>query len=172
MILDLREFDEFPAETSLLADPGEISPFGDSVIGVEKVECDLAIQKSSEEFFCQGRVRAELTLECARCLTHFRSRVEGETDFIATSEATVQERKNVIDDEDYVFFKGDDLRVDVTEPVRHTLGVELPLKPLCSDECKGLCQQCGANLNKKTCNCRSEDADPRWEGLKKLLPDQ
>lgn len=172
MILDLREFDDFPAETSLLAGPGEISPFGDSVISVEKVVCDLAIQKSSDEYYCQGKVRAELVLECARCLKHYSGLIEGETDFIVTSEAIRKEREGVIDDEDYVFFKGDDLRVDVVQPVRQTLGVELPLKPVCSKECKGLCQQCGANLNETTCNCRTKENDPRWEGLKKLLPDQ
>ena len=172
MILDLREFDEFPAETSLLAGPGELSPFGDSVVSVERVETDLAIQKSSEEYFCQAHVCAEITMECARCLESFRREIVCATDFIATSLSVAEERKGVIDDEDYVYFKGDDLRIDIVEPVRQALALELPLKPLCTENCRGLCQKCGANLNQTTCECKPEETDPRWEGLKKLLPDQ
>jgi uncharacterized metal-binding protein YceD (DUF177 family) len=66
MILDLREFDDFPAQTVITASPGEFSPFADSVIRVEETTVDLAIQKAGEEYFCQGRAKARVVMECAR----------------------------------------------------------------------------------------------------------
>jgi len=138
MILDLREFEDFPAETRLEAVPGEFSPFDNSVFEVETVEVDLAIQKSGLEYFCQGQVWAQVRLECARCLVEFRTELSCKTNFIVCSDTSAGERKDIIDDEDYVHFKGDNLWVDIGEPVRQALVLELPMKPLCSKDCQGL----------------------------------
>ena len=70
-------------------------------------------------------------------------------------------------DENVVFVKGDAL--DITEIVENSIISTLPIKRLCSKNCKGLCQSCGANLNKEACNCNNEDVDLRLAGLKALL---
>ena len=59
-------------------------------------------------------------------------------------------------------------QVDLTLPVRQALMLEVPMKPLCSEECRGLCSSCGVNWNREICDCEKNDADPRWEGLMKL----
>jgi len=60
---------------------------------------------------------------------------------------------------------------DLTDMVRQELLLALPMKPLCSEECKGLCPRCGVNLNIETCDCRVKGMDSRWEGLKDLKKD-
>jgi uncharacterized protein len=46
--------------------------------------------------------------------------------------------------------------------------LNFPMKVLCKDDCKGVCQHCGINLNKESCACEKDDIDPRWQGLKLL----
>ena len=58
--------------------------------------------------------------------------------------------------------------IDLGEDVRQTLILAVPLKLLCRPECKGLCPQCGTNLNNETCSCTTVEADPRWDALRAL----
>lgn len=62
--------------------------------------------------------------------------------------------------------------LDVTEDLREELLMELPINPLCSDDCRGLCPKCGADLNSGSCSCSPDDApptgDPAWSELDKL----
>lgn len=62
-----------------------------------------------------------------------------------------------------------DHTIDVDELVVTDILLELPLKHLCSDSCKGLCPKCGANLNDTDCGCNTRSIDPRLEVLKQLL---
>ena len=170
MILDLRAFDEFPAEITIHAGPGELGPFDDSVIRVDGVELDLALQKSAREYFCQGRVTGQVVLECARCLAEFEIELNGESNFVVCSaEDVVQYRE--ADNEDYVCYQGNELQVNVVEPVRQALMSSMPMKPLCSEDCLGLCPSCGVNLNEQNCDCKKETTDTRWDGLKDILPE-
>ena len=169
ILLDLREFEEFPASATLSAGAGQIDANDDRLVEVNEATVRLAIQMSNEEFFCQGQVDARLTLECARCLTPFGHEVSEPVDFIIRSEVPSEEPR-AIDDEDYVFFKGNDLTVDIVEPVRQAILLSLPLKPLCREDCRGLCPQCRRNLNEGSCRCETRVDDPRWDGLKDLFP--
>ena len=158
MILDLREFETFPAHKLLIGEPVELA-----------LEADLRIQKSGEEYFCQGKVNAIVNVECSRCLNGFDLELENETDFIICSEADhAEDEKEAIDTEDYVYFSGSDIQADISEIVRQTIILSVAMKPLCSEDCKGICPQCGINLNENTCSCETEKIDPRWESLKKL----
>ena len=56
--------------------------------------------------------------------------------------------------------------IDLSEDVRQTLLLAVPLKLLCRDACKGLCPHCGTNLNQKRCSCSDEPGDNRWEALR------
>ncbi|RKX25955.1 MAG: hypothetical protein DRP45_04695 [Candidatus Zixiibacteriota bacterium] len=170
MILNLRGFEEFPADIRIEAEPGQFKSLSGRVIRVEKVVVELAVQKSGEEYFCQGSVSAQLLMECARCLAEFPMEVDSKTDFVISAGMLAEKHKDVIDDEDYVLLRGNDLCVDVSEPVRQAVVLSLPLKPLCSEECKGLCARCGTNLNKKTCSCVIEETDSRWDGLRDIFP--
>jgi len=58
--------------------------------------------------------------------------------------------------------------LDLGEDVRQYLILAVPQKLLCSDDCRGLCPQCGVNRNRVRCNCSTKEIDPRWEGLKKV----
>jgi len=61
--------------------------------------------------------------------------------------------------------------IDLTEDVRQVVKISVPLKLLCTEECKGLCPRCGTNWNKSSCSCKNDAVDSRWEGLANLLND-
>jgi len=170
VIVDFREFESFPAKKVLVADPEKFSLDFDGIHGVDDVKIDLAIQKSGEEYFCQGEVEAGVTLECARCLTLYKDRLSNSVDFIVCSSAIYEaHRREALDDEDYVHLDRNQ-RADVTEIVRQAILLAVSLKPLCSEDCLGLCAQCGKNLNDGPCDCKKEVIDERWAALKKLAP--
>jgi uncharacterized protein len=168
MILDLREFETFPAHTLLEGDPENFVIDYEGLTKVNKVSHKLDIQQSGEEYFCQGKVSASVTIECSRCLKLFERHLDEKTDFIVCSKPDEEEKENIPDNEDYAYFIGSDIQVDITDITRQAIILAVSMKPLCNENCRGLCQDCGANLNDSTCNCSKETIDPRWEGLKNL----
>jgi uncharacterized protein len=65
------------------------------------------------------------------------------------------------------FYRGDEL--DLTEVTKEQVLLGLPMKPLCSESCKGLCPACGADLNLGPCGCGGKAVDQRFQALEKLL---
>ncbi len=171
MILDLRVFDEYPAEATIFADPTELGRFDECLLQIKAASVELAIQKSADEYYCQGQVKVRAVMECARCLGEFETELSGDISFVLCAEQDAKAHGGS-DEEEYVFFEGNDLRADIVVPVRQALVLSMPMKPLCSEGCRGICPTCGANLNERTCDCKIETPDPRWDSLKKLFPDQ
>ena len=103
---------------------------------------------------------------CARCL----SPISGE--FSLNLEKTVAPRNLLGDlDEDKLdeFAIIEDGFLDIDEQLYEQLEMEFPMRHLCKEDCLGLCQRCGKNLNEGECGCDHKDFDPRLEPLRKLL---
>ncbi|MBN1297720.1 DUF177 domain-containing protein, partial [bacterium] len=62
-----------------------------------------------------------------------------------------------------------DDRIDICRVIAEQIVLQIPMKTLCSDDCKGLCSRCGADLNAGTCGCDRDSVDPRLAKLKDLL---
>lgn len=170
MIIDLRQFDDFPAHAVIEASEGEIQPFDDLITQVGKTTLTLSLQKAETEYFCQGEVSSQVRVQCSRCAREIELDLEGVTDFIIrTHSADDLDESGATDDEDYVYAHSTTDVADVTDMVRQALMLALPMKPLCREDCKGLCPVCRANLNERTCSCVKKRSDPRWDGLRNLL---
>ena len=133
---------------------------GDNISYNENIIVDGRITLDDEIIILKANIKTSLNLTCSRCL---------ET-FIYPIDIDIEERFTNNDqkaDDEIVFVKSDTL--DITEIVENAIISSLPIKRLCSDSCKGLCQVCGANLNKETCSCQNEDVDIRLAGLQALL---
>ncbi len=72
------------------------------------------------------------------------------------------------DEDNDLFILVDDMRLNLDELIREDIYLSLPSRFLCSENCKGLCPVCGADLNEEKCNCKAPP-DPRLEALRKLL---
>lgn len=169
MILDLKQWEEFPAETILKENDGVIAPFRDDVRSVGAVTVALTIQQSGEEYYVQGSLEAVVQVECARCLSPIGLDIRGSLEFIVTTpELREQQASEAVDAEEYVFMDPGAMTVTLDELIGEALLLELPMKPICSESCRGLCPQCGVNRNEVSCGCITKQIDPRWEGLKKV----
>jgi uncharacterized protein len=170
MILDLRGIEDFPASVSLTAGPESFSPFAEGVTQITQIRVDLTIQQTGEEFFCQARVVGQVSIECARCLAEFPLELVGRTNFIVTDNQTRVEGKMAEDSEEYILMNGDQV-ADLDILVQQELLLAMPMKPVCDENCKGLCPRCGVNWNNETCGCKVVPTDSRWQGLSDLLND-
>ncbi len=168
MKINLAEFENFPAKKTLKAGAGEITLQTEGVEQVKSVIMDLSIQESDDEYFCQGSTTSVVSLQCARCLEPYDLKAESAVDFVICTQAKRSEHEKTIDNEDYVYFEGSDLQADLTDTVCQVILLAIPMKPICSDECPGICSQCGTNLKKARCGCTEDKTDDRWEGLKAL----
>ena len=79
---------------------------------------------------------------------------------------TEEEREVEEDDLETSYYRDD--QIDLSELMREQFYLALPMKPLCREDCKGLCPQCGTNLNTGTCDCAPAWDDPRLAPLKQL----
>ena len=131
-----------------------------------EVKMKFSVLKIGNNLNCGGDIKARLKLQCARCLTEFVQPVTSKIEFILE----MDDEKIGIDtrDDDYQFISKETISYDLNPRVREAMILALPLKPLCQEDCRGLCQLCGTNLNEKTCNCVKETVDPRWGKLKEL----
>ncbi len=107
-------------------------------------------------------MRAECTgyvnTQCARCMKDIKIPVDFEID-----ESLAQDDGKESYDEDVILFEDTDIYID--DIVADNFLMNIEGKYLCSEDCKGLCTQCGADLNDGGCGCNSENIDPRWTAL-------
>jgi uncharacterized protein len=132
-----------------------------------RVSGQVRILRSGADVFFLGTVVGLLHLQCSRCLKDFD--VEKEVNFNAIIRSRVAEQSPEKEDgeseEDIFFIEG--LEFDPADIIVQELILEIPMKPLCSEECPGLCPRCGASMG--SCGCSKEDsAETRWEALARL----
>lgn len=128
------------------------------------------VHKDTDAFRVSGRVETRLALECGRCLEPFEIDVTAPFDlrYVQEEPGGLRHEHEVREDDlATVYYRGDTL--DLEELMREQFQLALPMKPLCREDCKGLCPQCGTNLNTATCDCNPQWKDPRLAALGGLL---
>ena len=136
------------------------------------IDYDLMLTNAGEGILATGIVRAHVVGTCDRCLERAEFDLAGEVDEYYLFKAP-SETGSLGDDEDDVDFSlvSDDHTIDLMPLIVAAIMMDAPDQPLCTPDCKGLCQQCGANLNEGPCNCKPEP-DPRLAVLAQLLKDK
>jgi uncharacterized protein len=125
------------------------------------------IHKDKAQFRLVGRVTTTLRMPCSRCLEPFDCPVDAEFDlrYQPHSQNTGEgEREVEEDDLTTAFYVNDE--IDLGQLMKEQFYLSLPMKPLCRDDCRGLCPACGTNWNRGSCECRPEWEDPRLAALK------
>lgn len=133
----------------------------------QPVEVELSVSKSGTQLICRGKVKTSARLECSRCLLIYDQPIISNLDFVIDFGESSQEFKS--DEDNYFVADPSSGFFQIDNLVRETVILALPLKPLCAEDCKGLCPICGTDLSKSRCNCVRKEIDPRWEKLKGLL---
>jgi len=137
---------------------------------VAPVHLVMQVRKDRDAYRVTGRVQTHLQLVCGRCLDPFGVPVDSafELRYVPAADNTGEGEREVEEDDLTTAFYKDD-QIDLGELMHEQFVLALPMKPLCSETCKGLCATCGTNLNKGTCTCNPTWTDPRLAALQGLL---
>ena len=121
----------------------------------------VIIGRTPQGLIVQGKFSADTKLECVRCLREFNFSLNWDiTDLYAFNKKSVSESELLVPD---------DAHIDLAPLIREYALLEIPIKPLHDPECKGLCIECGQDLNIRDCGHRPEQSDSPFAKLKDLL---
>ena len=141
-------------------DVGEIA-LGDDLV-VQQLRGDINLTRTSRGLMAEGQLDVSLDGECVRCLASFPLPLKVQLDdltFVLPQTSS----------------EGNDYRisehgwVDTTLALREQILLHIPLGATCRPDCRGLCSQCGQDLNAGTCDCEIQSVDPRLSVLRDLL---
>ena len=174
MLFDLTRLRGDREHVQRTFEPSAFDPQDEDYRVVAPVELSMDVEKAGGDTFrVTGRVQARLELACSRCLEPFEVPVDAafELRYLPQGHNTGEgEREIEEDDLTTAYYR--DGALDVIDLMREQFQLALPMKPLCSEACRGLCPDCGANLNRTTCGCAPRWEDPRLAPLKGLLDRQ
>jgi uncharacterized protein len=129
----------------------------------------VSLAKHGRDILVRGHLEGRLTLSCGRCLEPFDPVLKADFDLLlvpAPAGAAPEEEELSAAELDLDFYAGE--TVDLEAIIREQIILMVPLKPLCQENCRGLCPICGANLTRETCSCQAEMSASPFAGLAKL----
>jgi uncharacterized protein len=177
MLFDLKHIHREPVHLSRTFEPSVFDPADEDYRVAAPVQLTLEVEKAGGDAYrVTGQVNTRLELECSRCVEPFDLPVDAaiELRYVPEPEGValaVEEDREITDDDLTTAFYREGA-IDLVQLLREQFQLALPMKPLCTDACRGLCVTCGANLNRVTCTCRPQWEDPRLAALKGLLDRQ
>lgn len=168
MLLDLSRI-RSPLERYEKTYQPDAFPIDDSFRVVAPVSLAFDIRKDKQQFQLSGRVQTTLELPCSRCLEPFTSPVDATFDLRYLPQAlnTGDDEREIQEDDFSTAFYEDD-EIELGQLMREQFLLSLPMKPLCSEACHGLCPVCGTNLNRGSCDCKRTWDDPRFAALREI----
>ena len=117
---------------------------------------------SEGRFYFSGRMEGHIQLPCRLCLEEVDVEVDEDIHFLLAGIGAEE-----ADDPEVFLYDPNGISIDLRPAVRETWLLSAPQFVQCSEDCKGLCPNCGTNLNESTCNCSTTEIDPRWDALRK-----
>jgi uncharacterized protein len=169
MIVDLTQAGDAPLNLDFSIAPEKIDLEGEEAVLRSPAHVSAKVTKHIAHTDVEGTIRAEIALECTRCLQRIDKSFEisFHAAYVAPENYTqAKEAELNAEDLDVSILEGNG--VDLTELVREQILLNLPEQVFCREDCKGLCEKCGANRNLIDCNCLEDEVDPRWAALKNL----
>jgi len=142
---------------ALTARLDDLSGVAAEVVPGSPIEVDLVLERVPEGIVVRGTLTATWGAACSRCLEPVSGEISVHVDELFETEPLEGET-----------YKLDEDVIDLEPMVRDALLLELPLAPLCTPDCAGLCATCGANKNVTQCDCVTQEIDPRWAALRSL----
>jgi uncharacterized protein len=170
MDIDIEELGESGASFDHIYEADELNLGDEQSRLLEGPEVHVQAVRDGDQFRIQGSMHARVEVDCDRCLKSVEVVLNPNIDVTYAPIRMIGDESahEIADNElDYSFFEGNLISVDGL--VREQIFLALPSRLLCTDECKGLCPECGADRNRiENCGCQETQIDPRWSALKNL----
>jgi|GEM_PF-893238 len=129
-------FDDFKTSNNLKIDNEDyIFDSSGTIVKSSDLKLSINANKYDEVIDIVCSVTGEMAFECSRCLELFKQKVNINFEYSFTKEES---------------------QADITDIIEQNIVLNIPMKPLCSADCKGICQVCGNNRNIKDCNCQDD----------------
>ncbi|MEC9007213.1 MAG: DUF177 domain-containing protein, partial [Candidatus Neomarinimicrobiota bacterium] len=119
----------------------------------------------SSSFRVYGKIDTTINVSCDRCLKDYQNDLSSKLNIILThNEEIIKEMSS-----DVIRFKNSDDFIDISNILRDIILLDEPIKKLCNKDCKGLCSNCGLNLNEKDCDCKQFESNESLKELENLI---
>ena len=119
---------------------------------------NVRVTRTAQGLLVQAKMNAEISTECARCLTDFFQPLEAEfTDLYAFSPNSITDSGLILPENG---------KINLAPILRDEMLISIPINPVCKPDCKGLCPVCGEDLNISTCEHQEEAIDSRLDELR------
>ena len=169
MRIELEKLESGRGDFAHIYPPEEVGSVDERIELTQPAEVNGTVKRSGNEVFVTGHVETRAQLECDRCLKPLELPVSSDfaleyitgEDYESSSVAALSEEEMSVS----VF---DGQTIDVDEIVKEQILLAVPVRTLCSPDCKGICPECGIDLNTGRCKCAADEVDPRWAALKNL----
>ena len=137
----------------------------------DNVNVHLYIIKDKEGYILSMDMKGDLKVECSRCLEPFDMDMKNVSNVLITTKKPTQQNQELTQDDLMVEYIDDYEKFNLTDFVREEILIQTPMKPLCDENCKGICPICGSNKNENPCNCEEkvEKENSPFAKLKELL---
>jgi len=177
MFIEIKELERQPLDFEERLSPGAID-FGIELHQLSALEADGRAQlveehhgkhRTIKDIRLNGELKSTFEISCARCLEPVRQDVSRKFDLLYRPlgvDAGREELSVTGAEAEIGYYSGEGLLLE--DVLREQVLLAVPLKVLCRQDCKGLCPQCGKNLNVEQCSCAEPVEDPRWSALKDL----
>jgi len=169
MRIELENLEGGKGDFAHVYQPEELNPVDERVQLTEPAAVTGKVRLSGNEVFVNGHVETRAQVECDRCLKPVELPVSADfaLEYITGDEYASSAVAELTEAEMSVsVFDGH--AIDVDEVVKEQILLAVPTRMLCRENCKGICPECGKDLNTGECNCAKDDIDPRWAALKNL----
>jgi len=132
------------------------------------IEVEVSYYRAGTELFFEGDLHATTTAVCARCAEDFAAPSERHFRMVLAPKSIGFNDDKDLREEDLEFSLYDGDQIDLSPLIREQLLLSLPTRPLCREDCRGLCPKCGVDLNNDECSCSEQTVDPRFAPLRNL----
>jgi uncharacterized protein len=154
---EVRVREQIPADDPMWADA--------AIRLTRPLDVDLTARSVGEGVYVRGGLRTSVQVACRRCLTQVEREIDDTVDLLF--QPLMDDEEEGADGEVYPLpARGQEL--DLREAVREQLLLRLPDFVVCTEACRGICPQCGQDLNAATCDCVPEKAESPWDVLKNV----
>ncbi|RPJ58848.1 MAG: DUF177 domain-containing protein [Dehalococcoidia bacterium] len=159
MVIDIQRISARGLQQTGVLDVPREALIEDSAYLLEPVEYDILLTREKGKIKVTGKLQTTLMLACVRCLEEYEMPIDSHFDLVLFPAIELADAESAVKPEEieYIFYEGN--KIDLEKILSEQINLSLPFNPLCRETCKGLCSNCGADLNKGDCHCDHNSSD-------------
>ncbi|MFC1538542.1 DUF177 domain-containing protein [Candidatus Latescibacterota bacterium] len=177
MKINLSGIGNKPSVEEFDTDTLELDIQADDITFIDSIHVVCKIKRFTDLSMLDIEVTAYIEQDCSLCVEPFKLEIREDFSLIVRqlkkgeliTSFTEEDSEDIdADDDNLIFLPFGEDSIDIRNNVHDALLLTIPIKPVCRDDCKGLCPECGTNLNINDCRCAINKIDNRWQALSKL----